>query len=86
MVDFRMSFGFIVTDEELQAVQRRPSVEEQVVIDDYRAEYKKAMKRAPHGLHYLPFPGAAEPVPVWLPLEEGGLRDQPSRDELAAER
>lgn len=66
----RESYGFIVTDENLQAVQRRPTIEEQVVVDDYRFGYAKAMGHEPHGLHYIPFPGVAETVPVWLPAPE----------------
>ncbi len=86
MVLQRMSFGFICPDVELQAVQRRPTIDEQVVIDAYRDRYKKAMERAPHGLHYIPFPGVEESIAVWLPLEEGGLLDEPSWEERAAER
>jgi hypothetical protein len=69
MVDVRHSFGFICTGEDVKAVQRRPEPEEQVVIDDYRDAYTKAMQRAPHGLHYLVFPGVPDTVAVWLPLE-----------------
>jgi hypothetical protein len=64
-----MSFGFVCTEENFYAVQRRPSADEQVVIDDYREKYKEAMGYQPHGFHYFPFPGEPETVCVWLPIE-----------------
>jgi hypothetical protein len=64
-----MSFGFICTEEDFNAVQTRPSSEEQVVIDDYRDRYKEAMGYHPHGFHYILFPGVEETVCVWLPIE-----------------
>jgi hypothetical protein len=70
MVMTRMSFGFICSDEDIKAVQRRPEAHEQAVIDRYRDAYKKAMQHPPHGLHYIPFPGSEESVPVWIPIED----------------
>lgn len=61
------SHGFVCTDEEIQAAQRRPTPAEDVVIHAYWTGYEKAMGHPPHGLHYIPFPGAAETVAVWLP-------------------
>lgn len=69
-MDIRMSFGFICTEEELLAVQRRPTPEEQKVIDEYRAQYEKATGRAARGLHYLVFPGVKDDVAVWLPISK----------------
>jgi hypothetical protein len=65
----RMSFGFICPSVDLNAVQKRPMPEEQKVIDAYRETYRKAVGFAPHGLHYIPFPGLEETVAVWLPIE-----------------
>ena len=56
MVNIRLSFGFICTDENFSAVQTRPTPEQQVVIDTYRAAYEKAMGYQAHGFHYIPFP------------------------------
>lgn len=72
MVDIRYSFGLIVDDDslEMQAIQTRPTPEQQKVIDDYRAQYAAAMGLLAHGLHYIRFPGVAETIPVWIPLPE----------------
>ena len=61
------SIAFICSQERLEAVQRRPSIEERENIEAYRATYKVALKRYPHGLHYIPFPNEPETVPVWFP-------------------
>lgn len=66
----RTSFGFVVEGAaEVQGTYREPTLDEQVLIDDYRQEYKKAMRREPHGLHFIQFAGE-QLVAVWLPLEE----------------
>jgi len=78
MVIQRMSFGFICTEENTSAVQRRPMPDEQVVIDDYRDKYVAAMGYPSHGLHYLPFPGIEETVAVWLPMEVTLLFGKPT--------
>jgi len=70
MILIRPSFGFICTRETIKSVQTKPMPEEQVVIDSYMATYKQAIGFAPHGLHYLPFPGVDETVAVWIPIEE----------------
>ena len=85
-MDIRMSFGFICTDVDTRAVQRRPMPEEQVVIDAYRDIYKKALGHAPHGMHFLPFPHQTETVAVWLPLEEGGVLEELSWEERGLDR
>jgi hypothetical protein len=83
MVTQRMSFGFICSEEEVLAVQTRPSFDEQIVIDDYREAYQKAFGRKAHGLHYIPFPGRERPIDavgVWLPIETLGDLDKPFVD------
>lgn len=90
MVIQRMSFGFICSEEELLAVQKRPSPEEQIVIDDYRRDYEAFFCRKPHGLHYIPFPGRVEAVAVWIPIETLGDLEKPfidpARDQVRPQR
>jgi hypothetical protein len=75
MFDTRKSFGFVCTDEDFNAVQRRPTPEEQVTIDEYRDAYNAAMGYQPHGFHYFPFPGEADTVCIWLPIEGRSVLD-----------
>lgn len=58
--------AMICSQERLEAVQRHPSADEQRVTEGYRQSYRAAYGRFPHGLHYIPFPGEPETVPVWF--------------------
>jgi hypothetical protein len=70
MVDIRYSFGLIVDGDSLEmtAIQTRPTPEQQVTIDAYRAHYEALMGFKPEGLHYIKFPGVEGTIPVWIPL------------------
>jgi hypothetical protein len=70
MVIQPMSFGFVCPEVNINAVQVRPSADEQLVIDEYRAKHEAAHGYPAHGLHYLIFPGVEEAVAVWLPIEK----------------
>lgn len=59
-------YGFICSQERLEAVQRRATPAEAAVLEDYRLTYKGAVGYFPHGLHYLHIPGEPETVPVWF--------------------
>jgi hypothetical protein len=62
--------ALICSQENIHAVQRHPTPPERVVVDEYDAAYKRALGHRPHGLHYIPIPGAVETVPVWFPPAE----------------
>jgi hypothetical protein len=59
--------GFICSDVDLNAVQRRPSDEEQSVIEFYRGRYLAHFGYLPHGLHYI------DGHCVWLPPQDGSV-------------
>lgn len=64
-------FGYVVTNETLEGVQKRATPEQQLVIDEYRERYRRTFGQAAHGLHYLPG------LTVWLPPEEGSVEGEP---------
>lgn len=61
------TFGRIVSQESIEAVQEWPTPEQQTRINAYRLAYRTALGFPPHGLHYIPELGG-----VWLPPEETG--------------
>lgn len=71
MVTTRKSYGYVCSQEEIKAVHKHPTPEQQLVIDEYREKFEACMGRIPEGLHYLRGLG-----PVWLPLEERGVERQ----------
>jgi len=60
----------ICSQENIQAVQRLPTPPERAAMDAYDRAYKTALGYRPHGMHYIPTPGAKETVPVWFPPAE----------------
>jgi hypothetical protein len=71
----RKPTGFVCNQEEISAVHRRPTPEEQIVIDEYREKFEACMGRIPEGLHY--FPGLG---PVWLGVGPSTAFASPDRD------
>lgn len=64
----RYPHAFLLSDEQTVGVQRRPAPAEAAALDEYRRMYREAVGYPPHGLHYLPLPGAPATVPVFFTL------------------
>ena len=46
-------FGYLMTQESINAVSADPTPDQQAVINDYRALYRGAFGFEAHGLHYI---------------------------------
>lgn len=53
--------AFVCSQEEIKAVHKPPTQEQQTEIDAYAAKFEGCMGRIPEGLHYLPGLG-----PIWF--------------------
>lgn len=56
-----MPLALVCSFEEVKAVQKHPTSEQQTIIDAYASKFETCMGRIPEGLHYLPGLG-----PVWF--------------------
>lgn len=54
-------WALVCSQEEVKAVQARPTPTQQLSIDEYATKFESCMGRTPQGLHYLPELG-----PIWF--------------------